>query len=69
MAPFGFLDDGINDITGSFTDDNGDRWHTDEYGDRAYMLGVLLMDLDDQLKLGHLLFLRESVEFVEPQKI
>ena len=37
MAPFGFLDDGINDITGSFTDDNGDRWHTDEYGDRSYM--------------------------------
>jgi len=21
----------------SFTDNNGDRWHTDEYGDRAYM--------------------------------
>ena len=37
MAPFGFLDDGINDITGSFTDKDGDRWHTDEYGDRAYM--------------------------------
>ena len=37
LAPFGFLDDGIDDITGSFTDNNGDRWHTDEYGDRAYM--------------------------------
>ena len=37
MAPFGFLDDGIDDITGSFTDKDGDRWHTDEYGDRAYM--------------------------------
>ena len=36
MAPFGFLDDGINDMT-SFTDKDGDRWHTDEYGDRAYM--------------------------------
>jgi hypothetical protein len=36
MAPFGFLDDGINEMT-SFTDNNGDRWHTDEYGDRAYM--------------------------------
>ena len=36
MAPFGFLDDGISDMT-SFTDSNGDRWHTDEYGDRAYM--------------------------------
>ena len=37
MAPFGFLDDGINDITGSFTDKDGDRWHADEYGDRSYM--------------------------------
>ena len=36
MAPFGFLDDGINDAV-AFTDKNGDRWHTDEYGDRAYM--------------------------------
>jgi hypothetical protein len=36
MAPFGFLDDGINEMT-SFTDQSGDRWHTDEYGDRAYM--------------------------------
>jgi len=37
MAPFGFLDDGINDITGSFVDNEGDRWHADEYGDRSYM--------------------------------
>jgi len=36
MAPFGFLDDGINDAV-SFTDNNGDRWHTDEYGDKYYM--------------------------------
>jgi hypothetical protein len=36
MAPFGFISDGFNDET-SFTDNNGDRWHTDEYGDRAYM--------------------------------
>jgi hypothetical protein len=36
MAPFGFLDDGINDAV-SFTDNNGDRWHTDEYGDKSYM--------------------------------
>ena len=36
MAPFGFLDDGISEMT-SFTDSNGDRWHTDEYGDRSYM--------------------------------
>ena len=45
MAPFGFLDDGINDITGSFVDSDGDRWssassndwNVDEYGDRSYM--------------------------------
>ena len=36
MAPFGFLDDGIGDVT-SFTDKDGDRWHTDEYGDRSFM--------------------------------
>jgi len=36
MAPFGFLDDGISEMT-SFTDSNGDRWHTDEYGDRSFM--------------------------------
>ncbi len=36
MAPFGFLSDGISDIT-SFVDSNGDRWYTDEYGDRSYM--------------------------------
>ena len=36
MAPFGFLDDGINSEV-SFTDTNGDRWHTDEYGDKSYM--------------------------------
>jgi hypothetical protein len=36
MAPFGFIVDGINDME-SFTDSNGDRWHTDEYGDISYM--------------------------------
>ena len=36
MAPFGFISDGINDMQ-SFTDDDGDTWHTDEYGDRSYM--------------------------------
>ena len=36
MAPFGFLSDGITDIT-SFVDQDGDRWYTDEYGDRSYM--------------------------------
>tara|TARA_B100001093_G_scaffold200279_1_gene192417 strand:- start:241 stop:1890 length:1650 start_codon:yes stop_codon:yes gene_type:complete len=35
MAPFGFVDDGLNDET--FVDKEGDVWHTDEYGDRAYM--------------------------------
>ena len=36
MAPFGFVLDGVNDEE-SFVDDNGDTWHTDEYGDRSYM--------------------------------
>jgi hypothetical protein len=35
MAPFGFLSDGLDDT--SFVDSEGDRWHTDEYGDRSYM--------------------------------
>ena len=35
MAPFGFMSDGLDDT--SFVDSNGDRWHTDEYGDRSYM--------------------------------
>jgi hypothetical protein len=34
MAPFGFLNDGLDED--SFIKD-GDRWYTDEYGDRAYM--------------------------------
>ena len=33
MAPFGFMDDGMDDS--SFVDDNGDRWFTDEYGDKG----------------------------------
>jgi len=36
MAPFGFIADGFEDIE-SFVDNDGDRWHTDEYGDRSYM--------------------------------
>ena len=40
MAPFGFLSDGITDET-SFVDKDGDRWHLDEYGDRAYMWDYL----------------------------
>jgi len=35
MAPFGFISDGFEDD--SFVDEGGDRWHTDEYGDRSYM--------------------------------
>ena len=40
MAPFGFMSDGWM-IHESFVDQNGDRWHTDEYGDRAYMWDYL----------------------------
>jgi hypothetical protein len=36
MTPFGFIVDGVNDGS-SFIDENGDRWHTDEYGDMSYM--------------------------------
>ena len=35
MAPFGFISDGMDD--NSFVDRDGDRWFTDEYGDRSYM--------------------------------
>ena len=35
MAPFGFINDGSAEDT--FVDADGDVWHTDEYGDRAYM--------------------------------
>ena len=35
MAPFGFIVDGTDES--SFVDIDGDRWFTDEYGDRAYM--------------------------------
>jgi len=33
MAPFGFVTDGMDDE--SFVDSEGDRWHTDEYGDKG----------------------------------
>jgi hypothetical protein len=36
MAPFGFLSDGLSEET-SFVDEDGDRWHLDEYGDVSYM--------------------------------
>ena len=35
MAPFGFIEDGLDET--SFVDQEGDRWFTDEYGDRSYM--------------------------------
>ena len=33
MAPFGFMDDGMSNE--SFVDGDGDRWFTDEYGDKG----------------------------------
>ena len=36
MAPFGFISDGLDDGE-SFVDEDGDRWHVDEYGDKSYM--------------------------------
>jgi len=33
MAPFGFMDDGMDES--SFVDADGDRWFTDEYGDKG----------------------------------
>ena len=33
MAPFGFMDDGMNNE--SFVDGDGDRWFADEYGDKG----------------------------------
>jgi len=36
MAPFGFISTGL-DNSSSFTDNDGDTWHFDEYGDRSYM--------------------------------
>jgi len=33
MAPFGFMDDGMSNE--SFVDNDGDRWFTDEYGDKG----------------------------------
>ena len=35
MSPFGFVSDGLDET--SFTDVDGDRWFTDEYGDRSFM--------------------------------
>ena len=35
MAPFCFMSDGLEET--SFVDADGDRWSTDEYGDRSYM--------------------------------
>ena len=35
MSPFFFIEDGLDETT--FVDKEGDRWYTDEYGDRSYM--------------------------------
>ena len=35
MAPVGFVSDGLDET--SFVDSEGDRWFSDEYGDRSYM--------------------------------
>jgi len=40
MAPFGFMDDGLN-AGESFVDADGDRWFADEYGDRSFMWDYL----------------------------
>ena len=40
MAPFGFIQDGVSEET-SFVDNEGDRWHVDEYGDRSFMWDYL----------------------------
>jgi len=44
MSPFGFIVDGVND-EGTFVDSDGDRWYTDEYGDKqaefSYMWNYL----------------------------
>jgi hypothetical protein len=40
MAPFGFILNGVDDEA-EFVDKDGDRWYTDEYGDRAYMWDYL----------------------------
>jgi len=34
MAPFGFMTDGLEEAE-SFVDSEGNRWHTDEYGDKG----------------------------------
>ena len=36
MSPFGFVLTGLEDRN-EFVDQDGDRWYTDEYGDRSYM--------------------------------
>ena len=35
MSPFGFFSDGTEE--GTFVDNSGDVWHTDEYGDMSHM--------------------------------
>jgi hypothetical protein len=37
MSPFGFILDGLTDEETTFTDETGDRWHLDEFGDKSFM--------------------------------
>jgi hypothetical protein len=39
MAPFGFIETGLEN--NSFVDIDGERWYTDEYGDKSYMWDYL----------------------------
>jgi hypothetical protein len=40
MSPFGFIVDGVNDES-TFVDSDGDRWYTDEYGDKQAELSYM----------------------------
>ena len=57
MAPFGFLDDGLGE---AFVDNDGDRWHVDEYG-IVLTCGNIDNGLRRSVDLEHLYFLIEDV--------
>ena len=40
MAPFGFMDNGLEEET--FTDENGDVWSVDEYGTKQYAVEYMM---------------------------
>ena len=70
MAPFGFIADGFDDD--NFTHTDGDRWYTDEYGDRSYMWDYYVMSFNDEIEVEHLLFFdhleNQMYEFAERSK-